>query len=112
MGTPRLAAPADSITTSTHPREGPCVRPKGPSGASRGLESGHSIPIGDRAVGPPRSGFVLRLCIRKADEAGVRPCSATALRIQDSAEHVVRCRWFHIHCREHLQATATLASLS
>src|SRR5262249_18990913 len=33
------------------------------------LESGHSIPIGEPAVGPPRSGFVLRLCIRKADEA-------------------------------------------
>src|SRR4051812_6319042 len=30
---------------------------------------GHSIPIGDGEVGPPRSGFVLRLCIRKADEA-------------------------------------------
>ena len=30
---------------------------------------GHSIPIGEGEVGPPRSGFVLRLCIRKADEA-------------------------------------------
>src|SRR5512135_1007053 len=29
----------------------------------------HSIPIGEGAVGPPRSGFVLRLCIRKADGA-------------------------------------------
>jgi hypothetical protein len=30
---------------------------------------GHSIPIGEGEVGPPQSGFVLRLCIRKADEA-------------------------------------------
>ncbi len=33
------------------------------------MGSGHSIPIGEGEVGPPRSGFVLRLCIRKADEA-------------------------------------------
>ena len=30
---------------------------------------GHSIPIGEGEIGPPRSGFVHRLCIRKADEA-------------------------------------------
>jgi hypothetical protein len=30
---------------------------------------GHPIPIGEGEVGPPRSGFVLRLCIRKADGA-------------------------------------------
>lgn len=30
---------------------------------------GHPIPIGEGEIGPPRSGFVLRLCIRKADEA-------------------------------------------
>ena len=28
-----------------------------------------SIPIVEGEIGPPRSGFVLRLCIRKADEA-------------------------------------------
>jgi hypothetical protein len=33
------------------------------------MGSGDSIPRGEPAVGPPRSGFVLRLCIRKADEA-------------------------------------------
>jgi hypothetical protein len=33
------------------------------------MGSGHSIPIGEGEIGPPRSGFVLRLCIRKADEA-------------------------------------------
>jgi hypothetical protein len=35
------------------------------------MGSGHSIPIGEGEgeVGPPRSGFVLRLCIRMADEA-------------------------------------------
>jgi hypothetical protein len=30
---------------------------------------GHSIPIGEGEIGPPRIGFVLGLCIRKADEA-------------------------------------------
>ena len=33
------------------------------------MGTGHSIPIGEGEIGPPRSGFVLRLCIRKADEA-------------------------------------------
>ena len=50
------------------------------------MGSGHSIPIGEGEVGPPRSGFVLRLCIRKADEAWGEAALATALRIQDSAE--------------------------
>ena len=58
----------------TSPRQ--TLRPKtDPSGLktllriTRGLGSGHSISIGEPAIGPPRSGFVLRLCIRKADEA-------------------------------------------
>jgi hypothetical protein len=64
-----------------------CQKPaKGPCGASRGLQSGHTIPIGFGAVGAPRSGIVLHNCIRKADEAGMRPRSVTALRIQDSAD--------------------------
>src|SRR5262245_45392154 len=66
--------------------EDPSVTPETPPGASGGLGSSHSNSIGQGAVGPPRSGFVLRLCIRKADGPGVRPRSATALRIQDSAE--------------------------
>ena len=38
------------------------------------MGSGHSIPIGEGEVGPPRSGFVLRLCIRKAVvERGLTP---------------------------------------
>jgi hypothetical protein len=69
MGTPWIAAPTNSTVTSICPRDDPSVTPKTPPGASTGLGSGHSIPIGEGAVGPPRSGFVLRLCIRKADEA-------------------------------------------
>jgi hypothetical protein len=65
---------------------GPSVTPKTPPGASRGLASSHSIPIGEDAVGPPRSRFAFRLCDRKADEAGGKPRSTTALRIQASAE--------------------------
>jgi hypothetical protein len=69
--TPWVAAPAHRIATSICPREDPSVTPKTPPGASRGLGSGHSIPIGEPAVGPPRSGFVLRACIRKAGGACV-----------------------------------------
>ena len=69
MGTPRAVAQADDIVTSPHPRADPYARPKSPPGASTGLGSGHSISIGEGAVGPPRSGFVLRGCIRKADRA-------------------------------------------
>jgi hypothetical protein len=54
---------------SPHPRAERSVTPKAPSGGCRDLGSGDSIPIGEGAVGPPRSGFVLRLCIRKADGA-------------------------------------------
>ena len=85
-GNPRHSSPVHRIATSICPLAEPTVTPKTPPGASGGLGSGHSIPIGDGAVGPSRSGFVLHLCIRKADEAGVRPRSVTALRIQDSAE--------------------------
>jgi hypothetical protein len=75
------------------PCEAPSVMPKTPPGASRGVGSSHSIPRGDGAVGPPRSGFVLRLRVRKADEAGGKPRSTTALRIQDSAESTsLNCR--------------------
>ncbi len=69
MGTPRAVAPTHGIATSTCPRADRSVRPKSPPVASGGLGSGHSIPIGEPAVGPPRSGFVLRGCIRKADGA-------------------------------------------
>ena len=62
--------------------EDPSVTLKTPPGASRGLGSSHSNSIGDGAVGPPRSGFVLRLCIRKTDEAWLKPGSLAALRIQ------------------------------
>ena len=69
MGTPRAVARADDIVTSPHPSADPYARPKSRPGASTGLGSSHSISIGDGAVGPPRSGFVLRDCIRKADVA-------------------------------------------
>jgi hypothetical protein len=69
MGTPRVVAQADAIVTSPHPRADRSDRPNCPAGASTGSGSGHSISIGDGAVGPPRSGFVLRVCIRKADGA-------------------------------------------
>src|SRR5208337_3782482 len=58
---------------------GPSVTPKTPPGASRGLGSSHSISIGDGAVGPPRSGFVLRSCVRKADPACVQATLADGL---------------------------------
>src|SRR5262245_17780421 len=70
METPWIATLVDSIARSPHPRAEPSVTPETPPGGSRGVGSGHSIPIGQPEVGPPRSGFVLRLCIRKADEAG------------------------------------------
>jgi hypothetical protein len=69
VGTPWIATLVDRIAPSPHPRAERSVTPKTPPGGSRGMGSGDSIPIGERAVGPPRSGFVLRLCIRKADEA-------------------------------------------
>ena len=71
MGTPRVSSPVHGIAILPCPSEDPSVRPKTSSGASRDLGSSHSISIVDGAVGPPRSGFVLRLCIRKADEACV-----------------------------------------
>ena len=57
------------IVTLTRPCEDPSVTPKTPPRASRGLGLSHSISIGDGAVSPPRSGFVLRCCIRKANGA-------------------------------------------
>src|SRR5262245_35618871 len=62
-----------AIATSIYPREDPSATPRTHAGASRSLGSSHSISIGQGAVGPPRSGFVLRLCIRKADEARGEP---------------------------------------
>jgi hypothetical protein len=72
---PSGSSPAHLIVSLTRPREDPSVRPKTSPGASRDLGSSHSIPIGDGAVGPPRSGFVLRVCIRKAD-GGLSQCRA------------------------------------
>ena len=69
MGTPRVSSPVHGIASLPRPSEDPSVRPNTSPGASRDLGSSHSISIGDGAVGPPRSGFVLRLCIRKADGA-------------------------------------------
>jgi hypothetical protein len=63
------SSPAHLIATLPRPCEALSVTPKTPPIASTGLESSHSIPIGDGAVGPPRSGFVLCLCVRQADEA-------------------------------------------
>jgi hypothetical protein len=40
-------------------------------------------------IGPPRSGFVLRLGSARPTRPGVRSCSASALRIQDPANHAV-----------------------
>ena len=57
------------------PARGPLRHAKGPSRRVQrpGVEPFNLHRRG--AVGPPRSGFVLRLCIRKADGAGVRPRS-------------------------------------
>jgi hypothetical protein len=71
VGIPRVSSPVHGIARLSRPSEDPSVRPKTSPGASRDLWSCHSISIGDGAVGPPRSGFVLRLCIRKADEVCV-----------------------------------------
>jgi hypothetical protein len=68
MGTPWITTPADFIATSKRPRADRSVTPEDRPGGSRDRGRGHSIPRGEGAVGPPRSGFVLRLCIRKADE--------------------------------------------
>src|SRR4051794_5054903 len=69
MGTPLASAPAADFATSTHRCQGTRSTPKTPAGGSRGMGRGDSIPIVEGEIGPPRSGFVLRLCIRKADEA-------------------------------------------
>jgi hypothetical protein len=69
------------IEDSTHPTQSLLSLCLISGGYGRGQST-----LGDGAVGPPRSGFVLRLCIRKADEATLRPRSATALRIRDSAD--------------------------
>jgi len=72
VGTPRGSSPAHRIATVPRPCRDPSVRPKTPPGASGDPGSSHSISIGRGAVGPPRSGFVLRVCIRKADGARVK----------------------------------------
>ncbi len=69
MGTPWITTPADFIATTPSLEEDRFLTPKAPPGGPGGMGSDHSILIGEPAVGPPRSGFVLRLCIRKADEA-------------------------------------------
>ena len=71
MGTPRVSSPLHGIARLPRPSEDPSVRPNTSPGASRDLGSSHSISIGRGAVGPPRSGFVLRGCIRKAGGARV-----------------------------------------
>jgi hypothetical protein len=63
------SSPAHLITTLPRPCAAPSVTPKTPPIASGGLGPSHSNPIGDGAVGPRRSGLVLRLWIRKADGA-------------------------------------------
>ena len=69
MGTPLASVLAAVLATSAHRRQGTRGHVQDPS---RGLPRhgwGDSIPIAEGEIGPPRSGFVLRLCIRKADEA-------------------------------------------
>ena len=68
------------------PARGPSVTPKTPRAGCRGMGWSDSIPIVEGEIGPPRSGFVHRLCIRKADEVWGEAAPTTALRIQDSAE--------------------------
>ena len=78
MGTPWISAPARRIATSTCPREDPSDTPKTPSGAPEAWV-GPLNPHRRGAVGPPRSGFVLRVCIRKADPACVQATLADGL---------------------------------
>src|SRR5262245_44835322 len=61
------------MATSIGPREDPSVTPRTPAGPPKSLGASHSIPTGQGAVGLRHAGFVHRLCIRKADEARVRP---------------------------------------
>ena len=60
--------PPHLVVTLTTSVRGPLCHAKGSSRGVRGTGSSHSISIGDGAIGPPRIGFILRLCIRKADE--------------------------------------------
>jgi hypothetical protein len=78
-GNPWGSSAPHLIVTLTRPCEDPSVTPKTPPGASRGLRSSHSISIGDGAVSPPRSGFVLRCCIRKANGASLVAALADGL---------------------------------
>jgi hypothetical protein len=68
-GNPRGYSPAHRIATSICPPEYPSVAPKTPLGAFSRLGSSHSISIGDGTVSTPRSSFVLRVSIPKADAA-------------------------------------------
>ena len=63
------SAPADGIATSTRPREGALGHAKAPSRRLPGHGVGPFNPHRRGEIGPPRSGFVLRGCIRKAGGA-------------------------------------------
>jgi hypothetical protein len=60
---------AEDIATSTPPRVDRSASPKTRPRSSPGMKSGHAFPNDEGEIGPPRSGFVLRSCIRKAEGA-------------------------------------------
>ena len=68
-GNPKARHRLTALAATICPLRDPSVTPKTPPWTSRSLGPSHSISIGDGAVGPPRNGFVLRLCIRKPDGA-------------------------------------------
>src|SRR5262245_55327004 len=69
VGTPWVAAPSVCLASSTGPRADPRRRAEV---LSRRIPIPAVRPLNPHVrgeVGPPRSGFVLRLCFRKADKA-------------------------------------------
>jgi hypothetical protein len=84
---PWITTPADLIAKSTRPRADQSITPKTPPGACRGLRSGHSIPIGEAKSAHREAASSSAFVSARPTVPGVRPRSATALRIQDSAIH-------------------------
>jgi len=59
---------------------------------------GDSIPIVEGEIGPPRTGFVHRLCIRKADEAwgrGRAPRRPRGYKILQILDSLYTCAYFN-----------------
>ena len=86
MGTPLITARADRGARSNGPFEDQSVGPESLPDESRALRPGHSISIGDRQSAHREAASFSAFVSARPTRPGVRSRSATALRIQDSAD--------------------------